>query len=201
MSEFLQSLVEQYGLLAVFIGCFFEGESAAILGGFFAHQGIFDPTLTFGTAWVGSFLGDAVFFFLGRRYSGHRYVDKARKAPGFSHAMKVLNSYPDIFVITNRYMYGLRIAGGIAVGLSRISTPRFIVLNAIGAFIWAALFCGAGYFFGLGFEKLLGDALHSHHRLFVGLVIAIVALIIAAIIGHQLIKRRTARAASGIDGA
>ncbi|MBX3570471.1 MAG: DedA family protein [Rhizobiaceae bacterium] len=200
MGDFVQSLVEQYGLLAVFVGCFFEGESAAILGGFFAHQGIFDPTLTFVIASVGSFLGDGVFFFLGRRFSGHHYVARARKAPGFSHAMKVLNTYPDIFVITNRYMYGLRIAGGIAVGLSRISTTRFLVLNAIGALIWAGLFCGIGFFFGLGFERLLGEALRSHNRLLVGLIIAIVALITVAVVGHQFVKRRTARAAACADG-
>ena len=200
MGDFVQSLVEQYGLLAVFVGCFFEGESAAILGGFFAHQGIFDPALTFSIASVGSSLGDAVFFFLGRRYSGHAYVKKARKAPGFSHAMKVLNAYPDVYVITNRYMYGLRIAGGIAVGLSRISTRRFLALNALGALIWAALFCGIGFFFGLGFEKLLGEALRSHNRLLVGLLIASGVLVTVFVIGHQVVKRRTARAAACPDG-
>jgi membrane protein DedA with SNARE-associated domain len=197
MAEWIQSLVEQYGLLAIFIGCFFEGESAAILGGFLAHQGIFDPALTFAVAATGSFLGDAVFFFLGRRFSDHRYVARVRKAPGFSHAMKVLDTYPDVFVLTNRYMYGLRIAGGIAVGLSRISTPRFLLLNALGALIWAGLFGGIGFFFGLGFERLLGEALRSHDRLFAGLVIAAVALICVVVIGHHFIKRRAAREAAG----
>ncbi|TIN07946.1 MAG: DedA family protein, partial [Mesorhizobium sp.] len=41
MTEAIHRLIEQYGLIAVFFGCVAEGESAAILGGFFAHQHIF----------------------------------------------------------------------------------------------------------------------------------------------------------------
>ncbi|TIT47170.1 MAG: DedA family protein, partial [Mesorhizobium sp.] len=41
MTEAIHHFIEQYGLLAVFLGCVAEGESAAILGGFFAHQHVF----------------------------------------------------------------------------------------------------------------------------------------------------------------
>ena len=43
----LHQLVARYGLIAVFLGCVAEGESAAILGGFFAHQKVFVPWQAF----------------------------------------------------------------------------------------------------------------------------------------------------------
>jgi membrane protein DedA with SNARE-associated domain len=53
MTELIHHLVERYGLIAVFVGCMAEGESAAILGGFFAHQQIFVSW----QAWLAAFLG------------------------------------------------------------------------------------------------------------------------------------------------
>ena len=42
MIDTLHWLVARYGLIAVFLGCVAEGESAAILGGFFADGVGFD---------------------------------------------------------------------------------------------------------------------------------------------------------------
>ena len=35
----LNALIAQFGLIALFLGCFLEGESAAITGGVLAHGG------------------------------------------------------------------------------------------------------------------------------------------------------------------
>jgi len=66
MTEFIHYLIEQYGLIAVFLGCVAEGESAAILGGFFAHQHLFVLWHTILAAALGAFAGDTLFFILGR---------------------------------------------------------------------------------------------------------------------------------------
>ena len=67
MSDTLHSLIEQYGLIAVFVGCLAEGETAAIVAGFFAHQGVFVPWQAFVAVFLGAFGGDAAFFLCGRR--------------------------------------------------------------------------------------------------------------------------------------
>ena len=40
MSDVIHEFIERYGLLAIFAGTVLEGETAVILGGFFAHQGL-----------------------------------------------------------------------------------------------------------------------------------------------------------------
>ena len=71
MSETIHSLIEQYGLVAVFVACVTEGETAAILAGFFAHQGVFVPWQAFVAVFLGAFGGDAAFCAAAASPTGH----------------------------------------------------------------------------------------------------------------------------------
>jgi len=197
MSEIVHHLIEQYGLIAVFLGCVAEGESAAILGGFFAHQHIFVFWHTFLAAFLGAFAGDTGFFTLGRSFADHRYVRRLRRRPGFSRAYRLLNTHPNIFVLTNRYIYGMRLVGGIAAGLSTVSVPRFVILNALSSAAWAALFSGIGYIFGLGAEQMVGQAFARHERLLVALAVGIVVAIVAWLVGRHFAGRERAKEEAG----
>lgn len=176
MTDTIHSLIEQYGLIAVFLGCVAEGETAAILGGFFTHQGVFAPWQAFMAVFLGAFGGDAAFFLCGRRFSSTAFVARLRQRPGFDHALDLMRRYPALYVIGNRYVYGFRLMGGVAAGMSGIPVPRFIVLNAISAAVWAGLFLSIGYVFGIGAERIIGEALLKHERLLIGLAIGIAAL-------------------------
>ncbi|TPL95181.1 DedA family protein [Mesorhizobium sp. B2-3-12] len=193
MTEAIHHFIEQYGLLAVFLGCVAEGESAAILGGFFAHQHVFVLWHAFVAAALGAFVGDTFFFILGRSFADNRHVVRLRRRPGFRRAYRLLNTHPNIFVLSNRYVYGMRLVGGIAAGLSTIAAPRFVILNAISSVIWAMLFSTIGYVFGLGAEQLIGQALMRHERLFVGLGIALAVAVLAWLVGRHLAKRERGR--------
>ncbi|MEQ1941227.1 DedA family protein [Mesorhizobium sp. VNQ89] len=189
MSETIHSLIEQYGLIAVFIGCVAEGETAAILAGFFSHQGVFVPWQAFVAVFLGAFGGDAAFFLAGRRFADRPFVTRLRQRPGFDRAFDMLHSHPALYVIGNRYAYGFRLVGGVAAGLSTIPVMTFIVLNAISAVIWTILFGGIGYVFGLGAEQILGDELHKHQRLLVALGIGLVIGLAGWFAAHHLSRR------------
>jgi membrane protein DedA with SNARE-associated domain len=189
MSEAIHHFIEQYGLLAVFLGCVAEGESAAILGGFFAHQHVFVLWHAFVAAALGAFAGDTFFFILGRSFADNRHVVRLRRRPGFRRAYRLLNTHPNIFVLSNRYVYGMRLVGGIAAGLSTIAAPRFVILNAISSVIWAVVFSTIGYVFGLGAEQLIGQALMKHERLFVGLGIGLAVAVLAWFVARNIAKR------------
>ncbi|MBZ9668855.1 DedA family protein [Mesorhizobium sp. ES1-3] len=193
MTETIHHFIEQYGLLAVFLGCVAEGESAAILGGFFAHQHVFVLWHAFVAAALGAFAGDTFFFILGRSFADNRHVVKLRRRPGFRRAYRLLNTHPNIFVLSNRYVYGMRLVGGVAAGLSTIAAPRFVVLNAISSVIWAVLFSSIGYIFGLGAEQLIGEALMRHERLFVGLGIGLAVAVLAWLVARHIAKRERDR--------
>jgi membrane protein DedA with SNARE-associated domain len=162
-------LIARYGLIAVFLGCAMEGESAAILGGFFAHQRVFTLSGTFAVAFAGSFIGDTLLFLLGRRFSTHSLVKRMRRKPGFRYAYGLVRRYPNLFVFANRYIYGTRVVGGVVAGLSGISIARFALINGLSALLWATIFIGVGYGFSMGAERLLGAAMHEHQRLLIAL--------------------------------
>ncbi|MDG4881203.1 MULTISPECIES: DedA family protein [unclassified Mesorhizobium] len=197
MTETIHRLIEQYGLVAVFLGCVAEGESAAILGGFFAHQQVFVLWQAFAAAFLGAFAGDTFFFILGRSFADHPYVRRMRRRPGFRRAYRLLNTHPNIYVLTNRYIYGMRLVGGIAAGLSTVSLPRFVILNAVSSAVWAALFGTLGYVFGLSAEHLIGQALIRHERLLVALAVGLGVAILAWLVAHRVAGRERAKDAEG----
>ncbi|UVK52642.1 DedA family protein [Mesorhizobium sp. AR02] len=193
MTEAIHHFIEQYGLLAVFLGCVAEGESAAILGGFFAHQHVFVLWHAFVAASLGAFVGDTFFFILGRSFADNRHVVRLRRRPGFRRAYRLLNTHPNIFVLSNRYVYGMRLVGGVAAGLSTIAAPRFVILNAISSVIWAVLFSLIGYVFGLGAEHFVGQALLRHERLLIGLGIGLTVAVLAWLAARHIAKRERNR--------
>lgn len=190
MSDLVHTLIERYGLIAVFLGCVAEGETAALLAGFFAHQAVFAPWQAYGAAFAGAFVGDALFFLAGRRFSGHPRLARLRDSARFARALAWIDRHPNLFVLANRYVYGLRLVGGVAAGASAIPVGHFLVLNAASAAIWAAVFSGAGYYLGLGAELVLGAALERHERLLVALGIALVAAAVARLLVLKGRRRR-----------
>jgi membrane protein DedA with SNARE-associated domain len=192
MTETIHLLVEKYGLIAVFLGSVAEGESAAILAGFFAHQQIFVPWQAFAAAFLGAFGGDTLFFLAGRRFSETGFVVRLRHRPGFDRAFRLVQEHPAAFVLLNRYAYGFRLVGGVAAGLSGIPLPNFVSLNVLSSAVWALLFCTIGYVFGLGAEQIVGAALHKHERLLIALGIGLMVAVLGWGVAH-LSSRRAAR--------
>jgi membrane protein DedA with SNARE-associated domain len=189
MTDAIHALIEQYGLIAVFVACMAEGETAAILAGFFAHQGVFVPWQAFVAVFLGAFGGDATFFLCGRRFADRPFVQRLRSRPGFDRAFDLMQRHPALYVIGNRYVYGFRLVGGVAAGMSEIAAPTFVVLNAISALVWTILFGGLGYIFGLGAEQIVGDALLKHQRLLIGLGIGLVVGLAGWYAAHRLSRR------------
>lgn len=202
MSPSLLQLVDSYGLIAIFLGCVAEGESFAVLGGFLAHQGFFSSWNAFLAIFLGATLGDALFYVAGRFFQNFEPIARLKTRPGFDRAFALVNAHPAKFVLLNRYAYGFRLIGGVAAGMADIPAPRFLVLNILSSLIWATLFGSIGYFFGLGVEKLIGDALHQHHRLLIGLGIGGAVAILGGVVAHHLMatqKRNLALARQAVD--
>lgn len=189
MSPWLLHFVQNYGLLAIFAGCMAEGESFAVLGGFLSHQGFFAPWNAFAVMATGAFIGDAVFYLAGRYFASNPRVAVIKQRPGFDRIFALVKAHPAKFVIFNRYAYGFRLIGGVAAGMADIPMPRFLALNALSSVIWASLFGTIGWFFGLGAEKLIGEFLHDHHRLLIGIAIGAAVAIVGGLAAHYMAGR------------
>lgn len=148
------NLIGQFGPVIVLAGTFFEGEVFAIIGGFLAYRGSYSLELMAGLAFVGSFFGDLAVFLFARHFTGHRWVRRWRRKTKFVKAIGLVERFQAYFVIVNRYVYGLRMPGLIALGLSNIGVTRFILLNLVGALLWASIFTGVGFVFGYSIQTV-----------------------------------------------
>jgi membrane protein DedA with SNARE-associated domain len=192
MEEFLR----QYGPIGIFLGAGFEGQTALIVGGILARQHILQLWLVLLSATAGSGLVDHLLFVAGRRFRSHRWVVRATQQQAFAKALTFIERYPVGYILAFRFIFGLRIASPIALGVSQVPTWRFTLLNIAGAVVWASAFTFAGYIFGEAVHNLLG---HGHHAgrwtlIVAGAVIAVV--VVFWLVRYLLRRRQTARQTS-----
>ncbi|KAA2212800.1 DedA family protein [Pseudoroseomonas oryzae] len=133
--------------LAAAAWAFFEGETFVILAAAAGQAtGLIDPWLLIVSVWLGSFLGDQLWFTLGRRY-GVRAVKRIPYAEKrLASAMRFLDRYGTLFVLSFRFVYGVRNVASAACGIAGMGHPRFAILNFIAAGLWASSFVAAGWF-------------------------------------------------------
>lgn len=171
----IEAIIARYGIVAVFAGAGFEGETAAIAGGLLAHQGYFTLPAAMAAAALGSFVADQLFFLLGRRFRERRWVRKAQQRPAFARALGLLERYPRAFVFAFRFIYGIRTVSPVAIGTSNVPTRTFIAINAVAAAVWGLLFVGLGFLFGRVIEASFGHLHRMHHLI----LLVVIALMIA----------------------
>jgi membrane protein DedA with SNARE-associated domain len=170
------TLVHNYGYAAVFVGSFLEGETVAALGGLAANRGYLALPWVIAIAAAGGFLGDQVYFGIGRLGGARLVVRSPNLRPGLERVSRLLDRYAVLLIIGVRFMYGLRIIGPMAIGMSRVSWLRFAVLNFVGAVLWALVVVGIGYVFGETLTWLFGDFKRVEKWGFAALLVTSVAL-------------------------
>jgi membrane protein DedA with SNARE-associated domain len=147
----VHELIRQHGdffYLITFVWTALEGETFVIFAGLAAQRGLLNPWLLFWAAWWGSMFGDQMFFFIGRFFGSHILTRFPKIEPKLAPVFNALEKYATGFILSYRFMYGVRNVSGIAVGMSRLPWRRFAITNMIASFIWAVVFCGSGYLFG-----------------------------------------------------
>lgn len=170
--EFLQS----YGYLALLVGTFLEGETIVIIAGFLAHQGLLSPPLIALCAFCGSVTSDQLMFVLGR-WKGMAIIQRFEKLEKkMAKAAQLLSKYETPLILGFRFIYGVRNVTPILMGLSGVNHVKFLVLNVIGAAVWAMSFTAAGYFFGEAVTAFL-DAVPHGGRYILGGMVALAAFI------------------------
>lgn len=143
--EQITALVTQYGPLAVLAGTFFEGETIVLVAGFLAHQAVLNPVTVGLCAFAGAVLGDQLWFYLGRRHAGHALVRRLTRQAVFEKALGAIERHPRKFILSYRFIYGLRTVSPVALGLSNVPAGLFLILNVAAAAVWAAAFTALGY--------------------------------------------------------
>lgn len=137
--------VQSYGYLAVAVGTFLEGESVLLLAGAAASRGHLSLPAVTAIAALASFLGDQLYFLVGRRYGAAVLARYPALQPRAARVTALLDRHHLPLILSIRFLYGLRIVGPIVIGMSGVSWSRFLMLNGLGAMLWALLIAGIGY--------------------------------------------------------
>lgn len=170
----IEHIIETYGAMGVFVGTLFEGETVVVLAAFAAHQGYLPLWHVGLAAFAGACLGDQLYFYLGR-WQGHAIL---AWRPGWrgrmEKATRLLERFHVWIIPLIRYVYGLRSVLCFTIGMSRISSWTFAILNAAGVAVWAVLACLGGYYLGWAMQTVLADA--KKYELAAAVVIAAAGL-------------------------
>ncbi len=169
-------LVSDHGYLVTFLGALLEGETILTLAGLAAHRGYLHLPPLIGLAALGSFIGDQIYFLLGRRFGKRLIARFPRFRPAIRRVDALVVRYAGVAVVAVRFLYGLRTVGPIAMGASRMPWHTFALFNALGAMVWSVIWLIGGYAIGEVFHMLIGDLRDVEVWLFAGVVAAALAL-------------------------
>jgi membrane protein DedA with SNARE-associated domain len=191
----LQSLIHTYGYAAVAVGCFFEGETVLVLAAVAAHLGMLSIVGVVAMAAVGGFLGDCLWFALGRRYGSRIVTRFPWLAQRIVRARATIDRHGSWIVLLMRFAIGVRIAIPVALGSAGMPAARYLMLNALGVAIWATVFGTVGFVFGAAVTAFVERAKRDVE---IALGLAFAAMFVYFIV-MLIRRRRAARPPAGMD--
>lgn len=176
LEQWIVDFANNYGALVYLVilcWTFLEGETVvlitgALISGGSVHLSVWMLALV---AFVGSFGGDQAWFYIGRRYGTpllKRWPTMGKKV---EWAFRLLRKQEDVFILTFRFIYGLRNVSPFIIGMAGVSRVKFLGLNLIAAGVWANTFAWGGYTLGKALECYLGES----SRLVLGILVFLAA--------------------------
>lgn len=191
-----QLIVEHgaYFYLIVFVWTYLEGETIVLLAGFAAAQGLLRLEPLIVAACLGSFAGDQTYFWLGRHFGQAVLRRFPRFRRGVNTALEWVERYSVGFILTFRFIYGVRNFSSFALGLGAVNWRRFLWLNLFAAALWAVTFVALGYFLGHAMRKALPEIARSVR---LSVLVALVVVGLATWFLHWLQRRRQLRPPPG----
>jgi membrane protein DedA with SNARE-associated domain len=201
-----ENLLGTYGyvLIAVIvavegIGIPLPGEATLIIAAILAGKS-HDLNITgvIAAAALGAVIGDNTGYWLGR-WLGFRVLDKYGHCVRLTESRIKLGQYLFLrwgaaVVFCARFIAVLRSLSGFLAGANRMPWPRFVVFDAAGGTLWAAMYGGGAYLLGSEGRYLLGPV-----GIALGLL-ALVAIVGIAIFVYRNEARLTAEAERALPG-
>lgn len=190
----LADALRDWGLPAVFLGGFIEGEAAGFAGGLLAHRGFLSLPGAALAVGAGGFAGDQAAFWAGRLLARRPAVQRWLARPAAQRIADRVAAHPALWAFLMRWLYGLRSVTAASLGASGARPGVVMAMDAASAVIWGFTVTALGYGIARSLAlRLEGLALHHH------LVLMIAAgLALAWAVGH--LGRRLLRGRDGEGG-
>ncbi|WP_102109339.1 DedA family protein [Oceaniglobus roseus] len=180
----IDTLVSDYGLAAIFFGCFLEGETVAITGGVMAHKHLLVHWQVTAVAACAAELADSTVFLLARRYRDLSFVRRTLARPTAQRLIARVDRRPAPYAFATRFIPGLRIAGPMMLAQSRLGTPAYLAIALCAATLWSAIFTSLGVVVG-GLLRLLGAPHRAEH-----ILVGAAAILVLVLLWHWHAWRR-----------
>ncbi len=183
LASFLELLRQHgdqaYGLIFAFAAS--HSLLLTLFAGYASSSGALDLGTLIAVVWAGSFLGDAIRFWIGR-YFGNQWLSPFPRLLRTSQiVVRLVDHYYVWLILFHRYPHGIRGVAGFTYGMSRLPWTTFMVFNFVAAGLWSGAILSAGYAFGQISEKLMSDAFSG-----LGLLMLIVFLVLSWILSRKL---------------
>ena len=153
----------------------------ALFAGYVAHSGVLDLGTLIGVCWFGSFAGDVIRFWIGRRFGTSWLRSFPRLERAVRTAARLADRHYVWMILIHRYPHGIRGVAGFAYGISQLPWSTFLALNFVAAGLWSCAAVSVGYAFGHISEKVMSDASSG-----LGLVMLIAFLGLSWILSKRL---------------
>ncbi len=169
----LIDLMKEYGYIILFFWSIIEGETGLIMAGLFVHTGDMVLGWAIITAGVGAFVGDQIYFYLGRFKKKYVIRKLSKQKSKIAYVKFLLRKYGWFIVFIQRYLYGFRTIIPLCVGLMNYSPKTFAIINFISALFWSSIIIVPVWYFGDKILALIAIA-KEHWYLAIPLVIIII---------------------------
>jgi membrane protein DedA with SNARE-associated domain len=160
LAQILETLRQHGDVAYSFVFAYAASNSLLVVlfAGYAAHMGAFDWKTLILVCWGGSIFGDAVRFWIGRRFGTRWLKSWPRLERTVLVTARLVDRHYVLFLLFHRYPNGIRNIAGFACGMSRLPASTFLAINFVTGGIWAVLVVSIGYGFGHVSEKVVSDA-------------------------------------------
>ncbi|MER7768822.1 DedA family protein [Kitasatospora sp. NPDC096140] len=143
---------------ALFFSFFIPGETAAVFGGFLAHQGRASLGLMVLVVVCAAVLGDSAGYEIGRHLGPSILHTRPlrRHAKRVGTAQDLIRRRGPAAVFVGRFIAFFRPLVPSLAGMSRMPYRRFLLYNALGGVAWGVGFTLLGYFAGAAYSRVEG---------------------------------------------
>lgn len=161
MIDFLTKMGPGLAYFILFLGSLVEGESIVLTAGFLSYTGFLDLKWVMIIAFLATLFADQTLFMVGY-YRGAKLL--ARHPNWENRVQKIfrlLHQYDVWFILSFRFIYGIRTLTPLVIGAAQINFKKFLILNLIAAILWTGISCTAGYILGYFFADNIEDIFHK----------------------------------------
>lgn len=178
--DFIIEFIKDWGYVAVFLGALVEGESIILTASALAYAGFLNIYIVAVVAFFSTIFAEQTCYLIGRHYGPSLFDRFPRLKPAANKAFSILKRIDVWFILTCRFIYGIRTVSPLVIGAAQIPIKKFIPLNILAAAIWASISCAGGYYLG---EVIISNAdIIKQLSKNVGLIVLAVFIVVATII-------------------